>query len=301
MQPRRRIRDLRRKDEGARRGIVPSADAPAGPAVDGGTMDLLPGVPLPLALLALALIDSLSIGTLLIPLFLLVAPGRVRASRVLVYLATIAAFYCAVGALVLLGAVNLAEVAQDALASAAGQWGRLILGAALVIIAFAIPTKSDARVRAGVVTATATTTGEPSSGVDDPTPALGRLGRWRDRLLDPATRRIGIMAVAVAAGVIEVATMLPYLLAISVLASSGISPTAQVGALIGYCAVMILPAIILLLVRMVAHRAVKRPLQRMTAWLQRTAAENTAWIVGIVGFLVARGAISDLGGFGLLG
>ncbi|NYF18121.1 hypothetical protein HDC37_002977 [Microbacterium sp. AK009] len=261
-------------------------------------MDLLPGVPLPLALLVLALIDSLSIGTLLIPLFLLVAPGRVRASRVLVYLATIAAFYCAVGALVLVGAVNLAEVAQEALASPAGQWARLILGAALVIVAFAIPSKRDARAPVAVATAT---TGDARSGVDDPAPAPGRLTRWRDRLLDPSTRRIGIMAVAVAAGVIEVATMLPYLLAISLLASSGIPVISQVTALVGYGVVMILPALILLLVRMLAHRAVERPLQRLTAWLQRTAAENTAWIVGIVGFLVARGAISDLGGFGLLG
>lgn len=53
-------------------------------------MDLLPGVPLPVTLLVLALVDSLSIGTLLIPLFLLVAPGRVRAGRVLLYLATVA-------------------------------------------------------------------------------------------------------------------------------------------------------------------------------------------------------------------
>lgn len=262
-------------------------------------MDLLPGVPLPLALLVLALVDSLSIGTLLIPLFLLVAPGRVRASRVLVYLATIAAFYCAVGALVLVGAVNLAEVAQDALASATGQWARLILGVALVIVAFAIPSKRDAR--APVTVATATTTAEPRSGGDDPTPAPGRLSRWRDRLLNPSTRRIGIMSVAVAAGVIEVATMLPYLVAISILASSGIPAIAQMTALVGYCVVMILPALVLLLVRMLAHRAVERPLQRLAAWLQRTAAENTAWIVGIVGFLVARGAISDLGGFGLLG
>ncbi|TQK18018.1 Sap-like sulfolipid-1-addressing protein [Microbacterium sp. SLBN-154] len=261
-------------------------------------MDLLPGVPLPLTLLALALVDSLSIGTLLIPLFLLVAPGRVRASRVLVYLSTIAAFYCAVGALVLLGAVNLAEVAQDALVSPPGRWGRLIIGVALVIVAFAIPTKTDVR---ATVTAATATADDAASAADHPSPGPGRLSRWRDRLLDPTTRKRGVVAVAAGAGIIEVATMLPYLLAISVLASSDLSSVAQVTALVGYCVIMILPATLLLFLRVLAHRVLERPLQRMTAWLQRTAAENTAWIIGIVGFLIARDAISDLGGLGFLG
>ena len=49
------------------------------------------------SLAALALIDSTSFGTLLIPIWLLLAPGRVRAGRMLVYLGTIAVFYFAVG------------------------------------------------------------------------------------------------------------------------------------------------------------------------------------------------------------
>lgn len=264
-------------------------------------MDLLPGVPLPVTLLVLALVDSLSIGTLLIPLFLLVAPGRVRAGRVLLYLATVAGFYFAVGVLILLGAVNLAEVAQQALASSAGQWGRLLVGGTLVIVAFAIPTSSHARSSVTAGSRTAPDSGGARPSPDDGTePGPGRLSRWRDRLLDPTTRPIGVMAVAVGAGVIELATMLPYLLAISVLASSDLAPITQVPAVAAYCVVMTLPALVLLLFRTLAHRVIDRPLQRMTVWLQRTAAENTAWIVGIVGFLIARGAISDLGGFGIL-
>ncbi|MET2011278.1 GAP family protein [Microbacterium chocolatum] len=264
-------------------------------------MELLPGVPLPVTLLVLALVDSLSIGTLLIPLFLLVAPGRVRAGRVLLYLTTVAGFYFAVGVLILLGAVNLAEVAQQALASSAGQWGRLLVGGTLVIVAFAIPTTSHARspVAAGRRNAAESDGARPTSA-DQAEPGPGRLSRWRDRLLDPKTRRVGVMAVAVGAGVIELATMLPYLLAISVLASSEATPVAQVSAVAGYCVVMTLPALVLLLLRTLAHRVIDRPLRRLTAWLQRTAAENTAWIVGIVGFLIARGAISDLGGLGIL-
>jgi hypothetical protein len=32
-------------------------------------------------------------------------------------------------------------------------------------------------------------------------------------------------------------------------------------------------------------------LARVSGWMQRNSAENTAWIVGIVGFLLARDAV----------
>ena len=35
--------------------------------------------------------------------------------------------------------------------------------------------------------------------------------------------------------------------------------------------------------------------------MERTGRENTAWIIGIVGFLVARGAATELGLFERLG
>ena len=44
------------------------------------------------SLAVLALIDSTSFGTLLIPTWLLMHPGRVRAMRMLVFLGTVAAF-----------------------------------------------------------------------------------------------------------------------------------------------------------------------------------------------------------------
>jgi len=45
-------------------------------------MDALTDAPLALTLGALALLDGLSVGTLLVPLFFLIAPGRVRSGRV---------------------------------------------------------------------------------------------------------------------------------------------------------------------------------------------------------------------------
>jgi hypothetical protein len=105
------------------------------------------------------------------------------------------------------------------------------------------------------------------------------------------------MAVAVGAGVVEVATMLPYLVAMGMLAEAPLGMPVRIAALAGYCAVMILPAVVLLALRVVAAPVVERPLGRLAAWMERTGRENTAWIIGIVGFLVARGAATELGLF----
>jgi hypothetical protein len=108
------------------------------------------------------------------------------------------------------------------------------------------------------------------------------------------------MAVAVAAGLVEVATMLPYLVAMGMLAEAPLAMPLRFGALAAYCAVMILPAIVLLVLRIVAAPLVERPLARLAAWMERTGRENTAWIIGIVGFLIARGAATELGLFDMI-
>ena len=55
------------------------------------------------SLAVLALIDSTSFGTLVIPVWLMLAPGRIRPQRVLVFLVTVAVFYLAVGVALLSG------------------------------------------------------------------------------------------------------------------------------------------------------------------------------------------------------
>lgn len=296
-------------------------------------MELFGGLPLPLSLALLALIDGLSVGTLLIPVFLLLHPGRVRAGRILLYLVTIAAFYLVVGLLFLWGLVNLVDVASDFLASPAGLVVRLLVGAALLITAFAMPTGDgqpkaasasmqtppagvapaatgpEASSRTGMPARDAhapeTMTAPPSvdaSGTQaDAAPRPGRITRWRERLLDPRTRGTAVMAVAIAAGLVEVATMLPYIVAMTMLADAGIDTPLRVLSLAGYCALMIVPALVLLLLRIVAAPLVQRPLERFAAWMERTGAENTAWIIGIIGFLIARSAATELGLFEALG
>ncbi|MGU3645120.1 GAP family protein [Microbacterium sp. C23T] len=278
-------------------------------------MELLADAPLALTLGVLALLDGLSVGTLLVPIFLLLAPGRTPVGRVLLYLGTIATFYLAVGILFMLGLVNLVDVAQGFLSSPAGQIVRLVAGAALLLVAFLVGRGSARAPGSGAtgepvrvspvtglpvgVTAPATVAAAPSETARSEPSA--RLVRWRDRLLAPEASRGAVMAVAVGAGVVEVATMLPYLVAMGMLAEAPLGMPVRIAALAGYCAVMILPAVVLLVLRVVAAPVVERPLGRLAAWMERTGRENTAWILGIVGFLVARGAATELGLFDRLG
>lgn len=280
-------------------------------------MELLADAPLAVTLGLLALLDGLSVGTLLVPVFLLLAPGRTRVGRVLLYLVTIAGFYLAVGILFILGLVNLVDVAQGFLTSTAGQVVRLVAGAALLVVAFVIGARSPRRVaapgrahetaepvRISPLTGMSVPRVEPAATAASPPIApepSGRLARWRDRLLAPDASGGAVMAVAIGAGVIEVATMLPYLVAMGLLAEAPLAMPVRIAALAGYCAVMILPAVALLGLRVVAAPLVERPLSRLAAWMERTGRENTAWIVGIVGFVVARAAATELGLFDRLG
>ncbi|MDR6866992.1 hypothetical protein J2Y69_001591 [Microbacterium resistens] len=286
-------------------------------------MEIASGAPLALTLAVLALLDGLSVGTLLIPVFLLLSPGRVRAGRILLYLSAITVFYLLVGLLFLWGLVNIVDVAADFLSSEAGLIARLVIGAAMLVGSFLIPgSKKDAApVGAPVTTsvAAAAETAHPAHvssmesgpGLTPPdpiparpaaaTPRPGRLMRWRTKLLDPATPPIVVIGLAIAAGLVEVATMLPYIVAMTMLADAGVGTPLRIGALAGYCLLMIAPALLLLVLRVVAARAVEGPLQRLADWLGRTGSETTAWIIGIVGFLIARGAASELGLFSGLG
>lgn len=220
---------------------------------------------------ALALLDSLSVGTLLIPLFFLIAQ-RLRAGRLVIYLGTIAAFYLVVGIALMLGARTALVAFHDLLASDVGDVIQLVLGVALLVTSFLIPTKRE--------------TGS----------APGRLARWREAALN-GPRGVAVVGIAIAAGIVELATMIPYLGAIGLMTGSATDVGTRMLLLAGYCAVMVVPALVLLTLRIVARPWIEPPLRRLAAWLERTGAETTAWIIGIVGFLLARDAANRLGLF----
>jgi hypothetical protein len=231
-------------------------------------------------LAVLALVDSTSFGTLLIPVWLLLAPGRLRVGRVGIYLTTVAGFYLVVGVVIMLGGGALLDRYGGLLDSRPALIAQLLLGAGLLVLSFRFDGKRAAR-RA-----------EARGG------RPGRLVRWRERAMGTDGQSGSVLplaGLALGAAALEVATMLPYLAAIGLITASDLPGAASVGVLAAYCVVMVAPALLLLVARLVAARAVDPLLRRLERWLSRNAAEMTGWVLGIVGVLLALNALGSLG------
>ncbi|SDG70012.1 Sap, sulfolipid-1-addressing protein [Lentzea fradiae] len=212
------------------------------------------------ALAGLALLDSTSIGTLFIPIWLMLTPGRVRLGRFAVYLGTITVFYFVVGVLIVLGASKLVGHLDGPVAL----WGQLVLGVVLFALSFRFDGKK-----------------KPDTG------------KWRNRISADGSAA-ALAGVALLAGVVELATMLPYLGAIGMMSAADLRP-AQIGVLLaGYCLVMIMPAVVLLGARLALRDRLDRFLTRLSTWFAEKGASTTGWVLGIAGFLVARDAIGRL-------
>ncbi|SDE16222.1 GAP family protein [Streptomyces prasinopilosus] len=223
-----------------------------------------------LSLAGLALLDSASMGTLFIPIWLMLSPARVGMGRILVYLASIAVFYFGVGLLVVLGADAVFSAAGDALESRTALWIQLVIGVGLFLLSFRFaPKKGEAGGR------------DASS-------------RWRERSETRSASVLWIVGLALLAALVEVATMLPYLGAIGMLTTSGLDGAAVVALLAGYCVIMILPALVLLVARTMARDRMQPPLDRLNAWFSKRADGALGWVLAIVGFLVARDAVARL-------
>lgn len=237
------------------------------------------------ALVALALVDSLSVGTLAVPVWLMLAPGRPRAQRILLYLFVLAVFYFLVG-LVLLGGANALVTSSDI------DWGSpaamrvlFFVGAALLAASFVVDPPRGSKGRRGSTRlarwrAAATGTDDTDEG----------RGGHRNAGVGAQTRRQAptrsLVGLALAVGLIEVGTMLPYLAAVGLVTSSERPLAAKLVMLAGYCVVMVLPALLLLAGRKVAARMLDPLLRRVDRWFNDHGSEAMGWILGIVGVVL---------------
>ena len=217
-----------------------------------------------LSLAGLAIIDSTSIGTLFIPVWLLLAPERIRPARFLGYLATIAGFYFVAGLVLLAGGAGVAAAFGEVSARRPLLFVQLAVGVVLFGLSFWVEARKD-RAAAGVL-------------------------RWRDRAVGGATGARGLTALALLAALAEVATMLPYLGAIGMLVAAELSWGTTVPLLAGYCVVMVVPALALWAVRAFGPSWVELVLQRLNGWMLAKGGGLLSWVLGIAGFLVARDA-----------
>lgn len=218
-----------------------------------------------LALAALAIVDSTSFGTLGIPVYLLLAAERSQVSRLLIYLATIAVFYYLVGVALMLGLSTLLDNYGDALRSPPVYWLQLALGVGLFLLSFRLDPKRRAKL------------GKPPRTFE---PKIG----------GPRT----MVLLGLTAGLVEVATMLPYLAAVGIMTASDLTAATWIPVLGGYVLVMILPPLFLLALRAVARESLEPKLVQLRGWMTRHAASMVSWTVAIVGFLLARDAAVSL-------
>lgn len=224
----------------------------------------------------LALLDATSVGTLAIPAVLLLLTGRgsgigarATALRVLVYLAGIGVFYWVLGMALVSGLQAALEPIGALLAQPVGAVLMLVVGAGLATASWWWD-PGQIRKRGG-----------------DPQAAMSR---WIERSDRAVSSWRGVIVLALAAGLVEAATMVPYLAAIAGLGRYELA-TATSAAVLGlYCLVMILPAALLAAGRLALGQRLAGPLGRARDLAVRSAPEAVAWGLGIVGvLLIVRG------------
>ncbi|WP_193095623.1 GAP family protein [Brevibacterium sp. FME17] len=233
-------------------------------------------VSLALVVLGLALLDTTSFGTSLVPLWLLLAPGRVRPARMMAYLFTLTVAYFLAGILLALGADRLLDAIGtllDAAPPTAVEIGWLLIGVALVVTACLVLARARAR-RAQ--------------------PVSGRLGRWRDDAMTDPRSSAGLIRLAMIAFTLEVATMVPYLAAIGLLTRADIGWPATIAWLAIYCLVMVIPAAALTLVRVYAHERIDPFLRHLSDWLARNSTTTAGITLGLIGIVITIDATTIL-------
>lgn len=235
----------------------------------------------PAALAVLALVDATSMGTLVIPLILLVAgEGGARrvAGRTLLYLAVIGVFYLLLGIALLAGLLPLIESWGHLLRTPAVMLVLAVIGVLLVIWSFHID-PSAIRKRGG----------DPEASAR----------RWTLRARRAVGRPQLLIGLALLAGVIEAASMIPYLAAMRIIADMGVGLGGGALILVAYCTLMIAPAAALAGVRTVLGARADRLMDRLHAWAVRNASSAFSWAVGIIGVIIvintAAPALNALG------
>lgn len=223
------------------------------------------------ALVGLALVDSTSIGTLVIPIWLLLAPGRLPVRRLAVYLGTITAFYFALGVALAFGARSGLRLAGELASNDVVRWVQLVAGVALFVVSF----RFDSQKRRAA--------GEEN-----------RVARWRRRALAELGSGKKLAVLALAAGALEAVTMLPYLAAIGLIVANGLPAAQFVPLLALYCLVMVVPAVVLVVLRRVGGARLDSLLGKVDGFLSRNSDSAMGWVLGIAGFLLARDAAAAL-------
>ena len=110
--------------------------------------------------------------------------------------------------------------------------------------------------------------------------------RWTHRARQAAGRPLLLIGLALLAGVIEAASMIPYLAAMGIIADMGVGLGTGALILVGYCALMIAPAAILAGVRAALGGRADRLMDRLHSWAVKNASSAFSWAIGIIGVII---------------
>lgn len=167
------------------------------------------------------------------------------------------------------------RIPSDAGESRGFLWGQLAAGALLFAASFFVG--PDAKPIGG------RTRKEPREAAS----------RWSAKLESAGAGR-GVVTLALTAGILELATMAPYLGAMGILATASGGFQHKAAMLTGYVLLMCLPALVLLVLRAAVGRRAEPSLRRLSGWLAEQAATAFPWILGLLGWFVGGSAASRL-------
>ena len=221
-------------------------------------------------LAGLALVDSTSVGTLVIPLWLL-SRSNIHPPALLTYLGILNGFYWLVGMVVLIGGEKISQMTSQFNLPLPVIWGQLVVGAGLVLWGLWIDE-------------------QPAANGLSP-----RMQRWQEKTLNAAQSPSLLAGLALIAGLFELATMLPYLAALSRLSQMNLAIGSQATWLIAYVLLMTLPALSLLALRILLQDRIASFLLKLETWLTRQSKAILSTAFMVVGALLALPAAQSLG------
>lgn len=222
-----------------------------------------------LPLVGLALVDSLSVGTFVIPLGLIIVWRGLKPRLFGTYLLTILIAYFGLGMALLLGFTALSSFMTEAGESRGFTIVMLIVGILLAAYGILAPTPKK----------------RDHTGDDSP---------QMTKLQTIASAPGAMVSLALGACVIEAATMLPYLAAVGIVKSFELPSTVKAVIMAGYCIVMIVPALIAGVLARIMGPTITRTMARWQPRLEYEAKVTLLWIAAIAGIIIAVNSFGAL-------
>lgn len=201
---------------------------------------------------ALALLDTLSPTILGVTVYMLLFEREKVAGRLIVYLGTVACFYFVAGLILMLGLDTLTKAITNITDNMIVSRGMFIIGLALFIGSFFVPTKK-----------TETKVWKPKSA-----------------------SMLAMVVLGFTTGLVEVGTALPYFAAIGIMTAAHLHPVEWLPMLAGYNVIMVLPGILLLAAHCLFKGWLQGPLERIRLYIEKNSGSALSWMMTIAGLIL---------------